>query len=77
MSSHGLLTINVNGIDKFLSISYADIISLAGERQNRIYTVTYTTRRKSDEQRRGTLTPGQTTLLEPGMVFNVADTGNA
>lgn len=74
-------TINVNGTDIEygqlpLSISYGTVVQAAGRDPQRIYTVTYTTRRKGDEQRQGTMHPGLSILLEPGMVFNVADTSN-
>lgn len=58
-------------------VSYEDIVEWAGHGQGRILSVTYSTRRTSDEQRQGSLSPGKSTPIEDGMVFNVADTSNA
>lgn len=58
-------------------VSYEDIVEMAGHGRHRMLSVTYSTRRFGDEQRHGSLTPGKSTLLEDGMVFNVADTSNA
>lgn len=58
-------------------ISYADVIEWAGYGPDRILSVTYCTNRSGDEQRQGVLSPGKSTLIEDGMVFNVADTSNA
>ena len=70
----------VNGETHFIdqeTLSYEDIVLMAGRKPDRILTVVYSTRRKGDEQRQGTLTPGGSTLIEDGMVFSVADTSSA
>ena len=56
------------------TISYEVLAFLAGyDIAEEGLTMTYRTRRpEGDEQRSGTLTSGQATDLENGMVFNVA-----
>lgn len=58
-------------------LSYEAVVKLAGHDPSRILTVTYRTRRQGDAQRQGSLIPGQTTKVEDGMVFDVADTSRA
>ena len=58
-------------------LDYGSIVQLAGYTADRVLSVTYTTRRKGDEQRSGSLTKDKTVLIEEGMIFNVADTSNA
>jgi hypothetical protein len=60
-----------------LDISYEAVIQMAGFRPGRILSVTYSTRRKGDEQRSGCLTPHKTIKVENDMVFDVGDTSNA
>lgn len=60
------------------AISYEDAINWAGYPDRCTHlTVTYTTMRAGDEQRQGSLTSGQSTPVEDGMVFNVSDTSRA
>lgn len=59
------------------SISYERVMELAGFDPKRNYSMTYTTLRKGDEQRQGILSPGRTTPLEDGMVFEAVNTSNA
>ena len=61
--------------------SYDYIVTLAlgtKKRRDVVYTVTYSTSHKGDEQRAGTLVPGVNRVgLEDDMVFDVADTSGA
>lgn len=58
-------------------LDYGSIVAAAGYAVDRVLTVVYSTRRKGDEQREGSLTLGQSVRIEDGMVFSVADTSNA
>lgn len=72
VGEHGGLFQTISG-----RVSYEDIVEWAGYGPGRILSVTYSTRRAGDEQRQGSLSPGRSTAIEDGMVFNVADTSNA
>jgi hypothetical protein len=52
-------------------------MELAGFAPDRIVSVTYKTTRAGDEQRSGTLSLGQVTKIEDGMIFNAYDTSGA
>jgi hypothetical protein len=75
------MKIIVNGIEKnwpLIGISYRELLSLVGEDPNRVLSVTYRAPKSGDIRREGTLSPGSGTIhCEEGMVFNIADTGNA
>lgn len=58
-------------------LSYGDIVQQAGYARDRVLSVTYCTRRKDDQRREGSLCPGESTRIEEGMIFDVADTSNA
>ena len=72
------MDIIVNGPPKTLtttSVSYADIVILAGCPFRPYYSITY--RRGATENREGILAYGQTVEVVAGMVFNLAYTGDA
>lgn len=59
------------------SVDYDTVVTMAGHNAEHVYSVTYRTRRSGDEQRSGILAPGESTKVEDGMVFSVADTSSA
>lgn len=59
------------------SLSYEDVMTLAGFDPARIFSMTYCTRRKGDEQRSGILSPRRSVKIEEGMLFDAGDTSNA
>jgi len=64
--------------ERIASLDYGTVLYLAGYYDPKmILSVTYSTRRKGDEQRAGILSPGKSVRIEDGMIFNVADTSNA
>lgn len=73
---YGIISDDLNPEGK---MSYSKIIGIAG--RGTIHrerpTVTYTTDRFGDEQRQGELTPGNSVVVEEGMIFNVVNTGHA
>ena len=67
----------INGKKQSIRLTYEDVISRAGYEPSRIISVTYRTQRSGDEQRSGSLSPGQSVEIEAGMIFNAYDTSNA
>lgn len=59
------------------SITYEDVVKLAGLDPKRIYSITYCALRAGDEQREGSLRPGREMTIEHGMRFYIGDTSNA
>lgn len=73
------MNIIVNGEKAFHgleTISYSQVVQLAGYDRDRILSVTYQGRKNGDSRRSGILIPGREVALEEGMIFNVADTSN-
>ena len=58
------------------SVSYEDVVKLAYENPPR-QLLTLTFYRGPFRKSEGSLTPGETTNVKDGMVFNVADTSGA
>jgi hypothetical protein len=74
------MNIYINGKQTYVArqeVTYEQILAHAGFDPKRIITVTYRTRRSSDEQRQGTMTPGKVVAAEDGMLFDACDTSNA
>lgn len=74
------VAITVNGAPHQVAgtgISYEDVMALIGQDPERIFSMTYRTRRGGDEQREGILFPGRAVKLEDGMSFDAGDTSNA
>lgn len=72
--------VNINGRPHDLNwerVDYDLIVTLAKRNPDRVLTVTYTTNRKGDEQRSGSMRKGSVIELEDGMIFDVGDTSNA
>jgi hypothetical protein len=59
------------------NICYEEVLVYAGYKPDRIISVTYRTKRSGDCQRNGILSPGESTEVEEGMVFNAYDTSNS
>lgn len=76
------MTIFVNGKKIILEnaprqLSYEAILKMAGFDGDRILSVAYLAPRKGDELREGSLRHGESTALEDGMIFDVANTSSA
>lgn len=72
------MKIDVNGTEHEVqspTVSYESILALAGERPGA--SVVYSSRRKGDSQRAGTLYRGKSIEAEDGMRFTACQTGNA
>ena len=72
-------TVIINGTETGIDqteLTYEDIVAIVAERTGRdaLWTVTYRCRRPLAE---GFLTPGQSTEVEEGMIFNAAITDSA
>jgi hypothetical protein len=67
----------VNGVEKrtlLKVLSYEDVVWLAGLPSGYNYSMTYKVPRTGPG---GILSPGKSVAIQEGMVFNIADTGNA
>jgi len=72
--------IMVNGVAHSFcgeTISYREVVKLAGYEYRDCFTMTYRGPKHGDSQRSGTLTFSQSVPLELGMKFDVVMTGNA
>ncbi len=61
-------------------LSYAALITLMGKNPDHVYTVVWSIKRKDkwgNFDRDGSLIPGQSMEIEPGMHFTAMMTGNA
>lgn len=69
---------NVNGREKELHhtshLSYEDVLSMAGLKNDRLYTVTY--HKAAEPKPDGILAPGEYMMVKEGTVINAADTSN-
>ncbi len=61
------------------SMTYQDIVSLAdsGRSKDALHSIAYSTKRSGDTERSGCIAPGETLVLEEGMVISAMVTDNA
>ena len=76
---HKEITIIVNGRPKKVAegdLSFSEIVALAFTPvpPNALFTVTYS---RGDNNKSGSLQPGQTVKIKDGMIFNVTETGQS
>jgi len=59
------------------TISYRELVELAGYNGDDLVTVTYRTKSVGDVKREGSLYPGRTLFVSDGTIINIADTSAA